>query len=277
MMTSARSMSDGEARLKEPVASASVADDMRLLHINLATLFALSSSGRIERQNDPDRSPAPRLFFAGCTQGNIAHVRDDVEDEVAGKLLAIAADEPPWRDPWVLPQSIGKLLDVFSSHPPFATGPASRIPLNVGTGVIYLFPHHMKYQHAVNIVHGDSVEGAAMVARFNQRGMPPSMLDAGFKSVADLWEPWCVGIEGEEVAAIAFAARLGAVGAEIGVYTFPNFRSRGFAAAVTASWSSMASLDGHVLFYSTSRINRSSQRVAARLGLRMIGASVSIT
>ena len=263
--------------MNRPLSSDPVAGDMRLLHINVATLFAMSSSGRIERQNDPDHSPAPRLFFAGCSEGNIAHVRDDIEDEIAGQLLAIAADEPPWSDPFVLPQGVGKLLDVFSNSPPFATGPASRIPLNVGTSVIYLLPRHMKYQHAANIVRGDSVEGAQMVARFNQRGMPQAMLDAGFKSVADLWEPWCVAIEGEEVAAIAFAARLGIVGAEIGVYTFPNFRSRGFAAAVTASWSSMASLDGHVLFYSTSRTNRSSQRVAARLGLTMIGASVSIT
>jgi len=264
-------------QMGRPVSIDAVAGDMRLLHINVATIFAMSSSGRIERQNDPDRSPAPRLFFAGCPQGNIAHVRDDVEDEVAGQLLAIAADEPPWRDPWVLPQGIGKFLDVFSNHPPFATGPASRIPLSVGTSVIYQLPRHKKYEHTTNIVRGDSVEGAAIVARFKQRGMPEQMLDAGFESLADLWEPWCVALEGEEVAAIAFAARLGIVGAEIGVYTFPNFRSRGFAAAVTASWSSMASLDGHALFYSTSRSNRSSQRVAARLGLRMIGASVSVT
>ena len=263
--------------MNRPPSSDAVAGDLRLLRINLATIFAMSSSGRIEWQNDPDRSPAPRLFFAGCPQGNIAHVRDDVEDEVAGQLLAIAAEEPAWSDPWVLPQGIGKLLDVFSNHAPFATGPASRIPLNVGTGVIYLLPHHLKFQHGANIVHGNSVEGVQMVARFNQRGIPEQMLDAGFRSVADLWEPWCIALEGEEVAAIAFAARLGIVGAEIGVYTFPNFRSRGFAAAVTASWSSMASLDGHALFYSTSRINRSSQRVAARLGLRLMGASLSIT
>ncbi|HUY39709.1 MAG TPA: GNAT family N-acetyltransferase, partial [Candidatus Binataceae bacterium] len=97
-----------------------------------------------------------------------------------------------------------------------------------------------------------------------------------FKGVGDFWEPWCVAVEREEIAAIAFAARLGDSGAEIGVYTFPNFRARGFAAAVTASWSLMPQLDGRALFYSTARSNRSSQRVAARLGLRMIGASVSI-
>lgn len=102
------------------------------------------------------------------------------------------------------------------------------------------------------------------------------MLDAGFVSVADVWEPWCLAMEGEAVAASAIAARLSARAAEIGVYTFPKFRTGGYAAAVTAAWSSIASLDGRALFYSTSRANRSSQRVTSRLGLRMIGASFSI-
>jgi len=256
--------------------SLSMSDDLKLLHIDVETLFATSSSGRIERQNDPDRSPAPRLYFAGCPQGNIARVRHDVDEQIAAQLLAISASESPWRDPWVLPQCLGKLFDVLSNNPPFATGPASRTPLNVGTGVIYQLPKHMKYEHPATIVRGDSAEGEQMLDRFAEEGMPQAMLDAGFKSIGDLWEPWCIAIEGNEVAAIAFAARRGEKGAEIGVYTFPKFRSRGFAAAVTASWSSMASLNGHALFYSTSRSNRSSQRVAARLGLRMIGASVNI-
>ena len=254
----------------------STSEELKLLHIDVATMFVMSSSGRIERQNDPDCSPGPRLYFAGCPQGNIAHVRDDIADQTAASVLAIAAEEPPWRDPWVLPQGIATLLDVLSNSPPFATGPASRIPLTVGPGVIYQLPHHLKNEYAATIVRGDSAEGARLRARFEERGMPQAMLDAGFKSVADLWEPWCIAIEGEEVAAIAFAARLGTVGAEIGVYTFPKFRSRGFAAAVTADWSSLPSLGGRALFYSTSRSNRSSQRVASRLGLRMIGASFSL-
>jgi hypothetical protein len=254
----------------------SMSDDLKLLHIDVATMFVMSSSGRIERQNDPDSSPGPRLYFAGCPQGNIAHVRDDIADQTASSLFAMAAEEPLWHDPWVLPQGIGKFLDVLSNSPPFATGPASRIPLTVGPGVIYQLPKHLKYEHSATIVRGDSVEGAQMRERFASDGMPPSMVEAGFKNVADLWEPWCMAIEGDEIAAIAFAARLGTVGAEIGVYTFPKFRSRGFAAAVTASWSALPSLDGRALFYSTSGSNRSSQRVAGRLGLRMFGASVSI-
>ncbi|MGH7925599.1 MAG: GNAT family N-acetyltransferase, partial [Candidatus Binatus sp.] len=108
--------------------------------------------------------------------------------------------------------------------------------------------------------------------------MPGYMVEAGFKSVADFWEPWCVALDGNdgEIASMAFAARLGDAGAEIGVYTFPKYRGRGLAAAVTASWSSMPSLNRRALFYSTAKSNRSSQQVAARLGLRRIGASIRI-
>ena len=116
-----------------------------------------------------------------------------------------------------------------------------------------------------------------MLAQLADRGLPQSMLDAGFRGIGDFWEPWCVALADGEIASIAFAARLGPVGAEAGVYTFPGFRAQGFAAAVTASWSSLPSLDGRALFYSTARSNRSSRRVAARLGLRLIGASVRIS
>jgi hypothetical protein len=230
-------------------------------------MFVMSSSERIERKNDPDCPPGPRLFFAGCPHGNIVRVRHDIGDQIALRLLAIAAEEPPWRDPDVLPQCLGKIIDILSTGQPVVT---------IAPGVIYRLPNGLRYEHPAMIVRGDSVEGEQMLARLAERGLPQSMLDAGFKGVGDFWEPWCVALADDEIASIAFAARIGDVGAEIGVYTFPTFRARGFAAAVTASWSSLPCLNGRALFYSTARSNRSSQRVAARLGLRMIGASVRI-
>lgn len=253
--------------MNKPAAGKTATDDLRLLQINVATGYVMSASDRIERLNDPDCSPGPRLYFTGCTQGNIVRVRDDLDDQIASRLLAVAAHEPPWRDHDVLPRCLGRFIDVLSTSQPVAT---------VAPHIIYRLPNHLEYEHAATIVRGDSAEGAAMLARFAERGLPQAMLDAGFKGVGDFWEPWCVAVEHDEIAAIAFAARLGEIGAEAGVYTFPNYRARGFAAAVTASWSSMPRLDGRALFYSTARSNRSSQRVAARLGLRMIGASFSI-
>ena len=208
------------------------------------------------------------MFFAGCARGNLARVRNDVDEQLAARLLAVAAEAPAWREREVIPQCIGKIVELLSSTQPVVT---------IGPGLIYELAKGLSYEHSATIVRGASVEGEKMLARLADRGLPQYMVDAGFKSVGDFWEPWCLAIEGEEIASIAFAARIAAKGAEIGVYTFPKFRGRGFAAAVTASWSSMATLGERALFYSTQKSNVSSQRVAARLGLRLIGGSLRIS
>lgn len=241
-------------------------EDLRLLHVDVDTMFVMSSSGRIERENDPDCSSGPRLFFAGCPFGNITRVRYDVDDRIARRVLEVAAKEPPWRDPDAMPRCVEKIVELLSVGQP-------GIP-----ALIYRLPNGLRHEHPASIVRGDSAAGREMLARLADSGMPDYMVDAGFKDTADFWEPWCVALEGNgsEIASMAFAARLGDAGAEIGVYTFPKYRGRGFAAAVTASWSSLPSLKQRALFYSTDKSNRSSQRVAARLGLRRIGASVRI-
>jgi hypothetical protein len=94
-----------------------MATELELLRTGVDTLFVTSAAGRIKRSNDPDRSIGPKLFFAGCAKGNLACVRHDIDEETAAKLLGIAANEPPGRDPRTLPQCIGKLLDTFSNTP----------------------------------------------------------------------------------------------------------------------------------------------------------------
>ena len=252
---------------RKPASDQAAADDLRLLRVDIDTMFVRSASGRIERENDPDCSPGPRLFFAGCPFGNVACVRHDVDDRVAQSVLAIAAEAPPWRDPDTLPAGVEKIVELLSS--------GQRDETVVGHP-IYKLPNGLRYEHRVQIVRGDSAEGQAMLARLAERGMPEYMVDAGFKDTRDFWEPWCVALDGGEIASMAFAARLGNVGAEVGVYTFPKYRGRGFAAAVTASWASLECLNQRALFYSTAKSNRSSQRVAARLGLRRIGSSFRI-
>ena len=251
--------------MKEPFPGAAP-DDLRLLHIDLDTMFVMSASGRIERQNDPDCSAGPRVFLAGCPFGNLIRIRNDVDERIAVTILEVAAKEPPWRDPEVIPGSVAEIVELLADNPAPAVGPH----------LIYRLLNGLEYEHPAAIVRGDSEEGRELLARLFDRGMPDYMVTAGFKSIADFWEPWCVALEGEEIASMCFAARLGDKGAEAGVYTFPNYRGRGLAAAVTASWASMRSLSRRALFYSTSKSNRSSQRVAARLGLRQIGASVNI-
>jgi hypothetical protein len=247
----------------KPISTAT--EDLRLLHVDIDAMFLMSASGRIERENDPDCSPGPRVFFAGCRVGNITRIRHDVEDRVARSVLDIFAKEPPWRDPDLMPEGVAKIAELL---------PEGQRAVNVA--LIYRLPNGVTYDHSAPIVRGDSAEGQAMLARLAEVGMPEYMQAAGFKGVGDFWEPWCVALDDGEIASMAFAARLGKTGAEIGVYTFPKYRGRGLAAAVTANWASMPSLSHRALFYSAANSNKSSQRVTARLGLRRIGASVRI-
>lgn len=250
---------------KEPANSAGATDDLRLLRVDIDTLFVMSATARIVRQNDPDHSPGPRAFFIGCSDGNLTRVRYDVDDGVAEEILSVAAKEPPWRDPDAMPECASVIVELLSAQPD-----------SVSTALVYRLPNDPSYRDSRAIVRGDSADGRAMLARLAEHGMPQYMRDAGFKSIADLWEPWCAALDGGEIASMCYAARLGDMGAEAGVYTFPKYRGRGFAAAVTASWASMPALKDRALFYSTSVENRSSQRVTTRLGLRLIGASFSI-
>jgi predicted GNAT family acetyltransferase len=106
--------------------------------------------------------------------------------------------------------------------------------------------------------------------------MPDDLLALGFEDVSHFWEPWCVALDGAEIASIAFSARLTPASAATGVATVPSRRGLGYAAAATAGWAKHPALACRHLFYGTSRTNFSSQRVVQRLGLRYIGASLAI-
>ena len=251
--------------------------DLDILKRYVATTFVISASGRIERgpsrRLGPRRDSAeeigagPRVFFAGCSAGNIVHVRNDVDEQTALRALAVAESERPWCDPDVPPRFLQEIVDLLSRIAPVEI---------VGPEVVFELPHDLAYERDATIVLADSPEGEQLLGRLMEEGLPRSLLDAGFLSLKDFWWPWCVALEGDDIASMAFAPRLAWTRAEIGVFTFPPFRGRGLAAAVTASWSALESLKGRALIYSTRTTNRSSRSVAARLGLRSIGARVCI-
>ena len=243
------------------------AEDLRLLRLHIASMFALSPTGRILRESEPDNSPGPRLFFAGCAGGNLVRARHDVSDRTVLDAVALTEAEPPWRDPDILPDCLDGLVALMSRD---AAAEAATPAL------IYRLPNGLAYDSGATIVRSDRAEGARLLARLTGQGMPPHLVQAGFVGLDDFWEPWCAAMEGREIAALAFAARIGAGAMDVGVYTFPGFRGRGLAAAVTAAWSFLPGVAKHTLFYSHLATNLSSGRVAARLGLRRIGVSVRI-
>lgn len=238
-------------------------DPLALLRLDTATTFELDATGRIQRENLPDGSRAPRAFIAGCPAGNLVHVRADVAADVAAQVTALVAAEPPWIDPNSRPGCLDQIAGLL--RPP---------PARIGAGFNHLLPRQAPPSGAFTC--SDTAEGGVLLAALREEGMPPHLVAAGFVSVADLWPPWCVVIEHGAIAAIAFAARLAPASAAVGVYTFPDFRGRGLAAAVTARWTTLPDLADRTLFYGTSDTNTSSQKVAARLSLPRIGLGLRI-
>lgn len=243
-------------------------DLLRLLAVDLDTSFLMSPGGRIARVNSPDGEPGPRLVLVGCGGGNLARLRHDVSEATARDIAVVMEGEPPWSDSSSPPRCLPALVALLSRAAPVQ---------NVTRGIICVLPHAVRYPTNVSIVSSEEVEGRQWLERLARDGTPRALREAGFKGVDDFWAPWCVALEGGEIAATAFAARLGPLGAEVGVYTFPGFRGRGLAAAVTARWSSLAELAERRLFYSTQTTNLSSQRVMERLGLARLAASLSVT
>ena len=242
--------------------------DAELLAIQFRTAFVFERLGRISTTNDPDRSPAPRFALFGCTSGNVYGVRADVTDGVAAQLMGFAALEPPFVDQSGASRHLDRYSELLSRD---ALVAKRRL------GVTYVLPHDIAYQHDVRLICSDSVEGQGLHATLGAQGIPAGLAEMGFADVTEFWDPWCVALQhGEEVASVAFAARLSETGAYLGLATSPGLRGRGYAAAATAGWTRLPALRSRALFYSTDQTNISSQRVVARLGLRFLGASLEL-
>lgn len=235
------------------------------LHIQRQTGFSLDARGRLVTVNSPENARPPRFVLAGCAAGNLASVSADLDEATAVELLALALEEPPFWPPGTTPRGLGRYLarlgaaeaEVELDHemaPGLPPGDVEATPVSSGTA-----------------------EGAELLGSLRRGGVPTGLFDMGFVDVEEFWAPWCAMLVGGEVASIAFAARLSAVGAAVGVATAPAFRGRGLAAAAVAGWTRLPALQGRRLFYSTRLSNRASRSVTARLGLTAFGLTLSMS
>lgn len=241
--------------------------DRELLSIHYRTTFLTTASGQIERENDPDHSPGPRFWLAGCASGNVFGVRVDVPNEAAAELLTLAAAEPPLHAPGARPQRLDRYVELLSR--------SGEVP-RPASGLLYSLPHRAADEPAAAFVDSESEEGERLYATLAREGLPVSLAKMGFRDVTEFWPPWCVIFHDGKLASVALTARLSDAGAEVGVVTVAGLRGRGYAAAATARWSALSSLRSRRLFYGTDSTNASSQKVAARLGLRHVGANLRL-
>jgi hypothetical protein len=243
-------------------------DDRELLAIESATIAVLTDSGRVLHGASPERHAGARLALSRSRSGNVVRIRHDVGDETAGAIERLAASEPPLGDPRTSPVHVDEYRRLLAIEAPVEQS---------DSGPIWVFPDRLPFEHPAPLIRSETPEGDRLVAQLLKGGMPPAMVEMGFVDVGELWAPWCVALDGDQIASAAFTVGTGPASAEVGVATMPAFRGQGFAAAATAGWASHSALRDRHRFYSTSWANVSSLRVVERLGLRLIGTRFTIT
>lgn len=229
-------------------------NDLELLEIQAR--MGLDKRGRIAGQWG--------VTIAAAREGQSLFLGSELPGQLVDELQAAFNTAPREADPSVAPSALAMCERLLNN----ADG-----PLRCTSGPCYVFPDHTRFISAADVILSTSRE-RELVRRSN----PGNWL-------ADEWDelvdgklgPWAIATIGGRVISICHTPRrMTDDAAECGVWTDPDFRGQGHASAVTAAWASILIPTGRHLFYSTDAANRSSQRVAARLNLRLIGSTWSL-
>ncbi|MEP6527395.1 MAG: GNAT family N-acetyltransferase [Nocardioidaceae bacterium] len=226
--------------------------DLELLLIEIGVLWGRDARGRYEEP--------PRAVIAVCENGMAVVSAPDVPDPLSDRLHAIVEDPPGTGRPGVRPPAADLCRTVLASADgplEMAGGPSyyAEPPLSLGTDLTLLVSTNPADVGRLSDARPDSWEP-----------------DEWRELLAGRLGPWAMLADDECVVTICHSPRESATGVEAGVWTEPQYRGQGHAAAATAAWANlMTSGRRRHLFYSTSQDNRSSQRVAERLGLHEIG------
>jgi hypothetical protein len=204
---------------------------------------------------------ADGMTIASCDAGQELWVGARVPDAVASELTE-AFQTSAGADP---------------ADPPAALEPCGRIlersgPVHLSAGLTYLFAGQARFSSGAPIVRsGDPIlaEDRGGLRGANPGNWHPIEWD---ELLDGRLGPWAMALDRDVVISICHTPRRRtARAAECGVWTRPGFRGRGHAAATTSEWAALVRAPGRFLFYGTDAANRSSQRVASRLDLELIG------
>lgn len=230
--------------------------DARLLDWVLEALYVHDRSGRITHINEPDGDRAPQLALVRNASETRWRFRDDVADEIIGRLEPLLRAEPAEPD---LRQSPRHLVTYLKAHS------AGRAP-EVHAGPEHLFPETIPAFGDVTPITRDNLD---LLARI---GWNLEQLNLDFEARA----PYLAVIQDGAAVSVCFSSRLTEHVAEAGVETAPAFRGRGYAPRVAAAWAEAVRASGRFPIYGTSWDNLASQVVARKLGLVQFATSLSI-
>jgi RimJ/RimL family protein N-acetyltransferase len=199
------------------------------------------------------------VTIATTSDGQILFVGSDVPDTLVPALVDAVETSPRASAPGREPPALAACRAILAP---------CCAPLSLNAGPSYLIEPHVRVEPRTPIARSDASPSE------RPRHLNPGNWDrdAWGELLDGALGPWAMAVvDGRIVSICHTPGRMTERAAECGVWTHPDYRGRGYAAAVTATWADILRPSGRYLFYSTDARNLSSQRVAARLQLRPIG------
>lgn len=226
--------------------------ELDLLKRHLDGLYLWDSRQRIVAINQFDGGRMPRFHLARGRCGKLAGFRADLPDDLIGALNTLIDQEP--ESLARLPEKRSEYLALLAADEPIA---------EIWEGPVYALPERLP-----------DVTDVVDINAANQRLLQPKMAD-WLPDVAHR-RPFVAAIEDGQAVAVCASVRISALSHEAGVETAPDYRRRGHAARVVTAWARQVRALGAEPVYSTSFENAASQRVAASLGMRLIGVDFHV-
>ena len=230
-----------------------VGTDLDLVRKRVEALYRSDHRGRLISVNQWDGGVPPR-FFMMRTPGNVVcRFRADLPDDLVDHLQQLGAQEP--TPPGMLPALYSQYLDALAGH--------ARVD-RVWAGPAYMCSQDLAPRASIVLISEDNAE----------------LLRAAFGHwLADIphRQPFVALVENNRAVSICASVRISSAVHCAGVETQIGHRRKGYAVSAVAAWATAVRAQGAIPFYSTAWENHASQRVAARLGLSLVGVDFHVT
>lgn len=229
-------------------------NDRELMDVQVETLFHLDLDGRLVSANEKHALPAPRFFLGRMHRTNLWLSRYDLPEEIARNLDHVGRSEPTAANfSGAQPSLYQEMRAILQAHAPIQTE---------YFGASYLFPDQPAPAPGVVVL--SSAQASAL------QGPLERFVD---RLHAD--QPCVAVVEGDMALSVAYTWRWTKRAAAVGVYTLEDYRGRGYATAVAATWSYLIHRTGRIALYGHAWDNAASQAVTRRLGLHLIGDEIN--
>jgi RimJ/RimL family protein N-acetyltransferase len=225
------------------------------MRLHIEALFTHDAEGNLDRVNEPQGAPAPRLFIGRTVDGVVRRFRHDIGPDLRRELDTALHEDHLERhtldsrlDPARYAAILGRVAPVQRTW----EGPA------------FLFPDEIPMaREAVRLTH----ENAQLLRPY----LESWLADAGITGPM-----YALVVDGHAVSVCA-SVRQTTTADEAGVDTASSFRGRGYAGQVVAAWARAVRDESRIPLYSTSWENEASRAVARKLGLAHFGSDLHMT